>query len=112
VVGGDRAEAVQRETRWLTGGAGLSAMRRRERARVRAAGGWGRAAARECARGAGWRARGSRLEVDQEGRGVTSAGRERLWVWAGNWPSQGGRFLFFLIHFLILFLPFFLLLSF
>jgi hypothetical protein len=36
-----------RKIGWLNGGAGLSAMRGRERARVSAAGGWGRAAARE-----------------------------------------------------------------
>jgi hypothetical protein len=50
---------------------------------------------RECARGAGWHARGSRPEVGREGRGVASAGRERLRVWVGNRPSQGEGFSFF-----------------
>ena len=108
VVGGDRAEAVQRETGWLTGGAGLSAMRGRERARVSAAGGWGRAAAREkeLAGRAGARER-KQAGGGPRGGEVASAGRERLRVWAENRPSQGEGFSFFLIsyfYFLFLFL--------
>jgi hypothetical protein len=57
-----------REMEWLTGGVSLSAVRGRERARVSAAGGWGRLVSEsERARGAGWRARGSRPEVGREG---------------------------------------------
>jgi hypothetical protein len=100
-----------REIEWLTGGADLSAMRGRERARVSAAGRWGRLVSEsEHARGAGLRARGSRPELGREGGEVASAGRERPWVWAENRPSQGGRFLFFSnFYFLFLFLSPFLL---
>jgi hypothetical protein len=96
-----------REMEWLTGGVSLSAVRGRERARVSAAGGWGRLVSEsERARGAGWRAQGSRPEVGREGGKVTSAGRERPRVWAGNRPSEGEGFSFFISNFYFYLLSF------
>jgi hypothetical protein len=75
-----------RKIGWLTSGAGLSAMRGRERARVSAAGGWGRAAERESSRGGLARAR-KQARGGPRGGEVVSAGRERPRVWARNRPS-------------------------
>jgi hypothetical protein len=79
---------------WLTGGAGLSAMRGRERARVSAAGGWGRGAARER------ELAGQAGEVTSAGREATGMGRELA--------QPGGKvspFIFIsYFHFLFLFL--------
>jgi hypothetical protein len=103
---------VARTIGWLTGGAGLSAMRGHERAKVSAASGWGRLVSEsERARGAGWRARGSRPEVGREGGKVASAGRGRSRVWAGNRPSQGEGFSFLFLIFISYFYFFYLLSS-
>jgi hypothetical protein len=93
---------------WLTGGAGLSAMRGRERARVSAAGGWGRATAREreLAGQAGARAEAGRRWAEMGGE-VTSAGREATGM-GRELAQPGGKvspFIFIsYFHFLFLFL--------
>jgi hypothetical protein len=74
---------------WLIGGAGLSAMRGRERARVSAAGGWGRAAARERELAGRAGARGSRPEVGQEGRGGRERGERGCGYGPGIGPARG-----------------------
>jgi hypothetical protein len=87
---------------WLTGGAGLSAMRGLERASVSATGGWGRAAAREreLAGQAGAREEAGRRWAERGGgrergeREATGMGRESA--------QPGGRFLLF-FNFLFLF---------
>jgi hypothetical protein len=65
------------------------------------AGGWGRAAAREREL-AGWAGarEGAGRRWAERGGEVTSAGRERPRVWAGNRPSQGGKVSPFFINFL------------
>jgi hypothetical protein len=80
---------------------GLSA-RGSERARERAADGWGRfAREREAGCGAGWRARGGRPEMGR-GRRSASAREGGPRVWAGIRSSRGrGGFFSFSFYFLI-----------
>jgi hypothetical protein len=81
---------------WLTGGVSLSAVRGRERARVSAADWWGRLVSEsEHARGAGWRARGSRPEVGREGGRSRAREEGGRGYGPGIGPARGGRFLFF-----------------
>ena len=81
-TGGDRAGSLVTGARKaLTGGACLPE-RDRERARGVRADGWGRAGS---------------------GRGEGSAGERAGGSWAGNGPTQGGRFFLFLFYFLFLF---------
>jgi hypothetical protein len=97
VVGGDRAGAVRGEEGRVADQRGrlVSGAWARKNEGVRGlAGGVGRQRERR-ARGAGWRARGSRPEVGREGRELARAGRERPRVWARNWPSQGEGFSLF-----------------
>jgi hypothetical protein len=79
----------------LTTGAGLSAMRGRERARVSAAGGWGRAVARERERVLAGRA-GARTEAGrrwaERGGDVASTRREATGMGRDS-AQPGGRFL-------------------
>jgi hypothetical protein len=97
---------------WLTGGVSLSAVRGRERARVTAAGRWGRLVSEsERARGAGWRARGSRPKGGREGGGRERGKREVAGMGRESAQPGGKVSLFFIsyFHFLFLFLlsPFF-----
>jgi hypothetical protein len=73
----------------------LSAMRGRGRARVSAADGWGQAAVRESEHAGRAVAREEAGRRWAERGEVERAGRERPRVWAGNWPSQGGKGFFF-----------------
>jgi hypothetical protein len=102
VAGGDRVEAMRGEGYRVADWWGRlvsDAQARESEGECGLAGGVGQQRERR-ARGAGWRARGSRLEVGREGREIARAGRERPWVWARNWPSQGGKvFLFFIFYF-------------
>jgi hypothetical protein len=99
-----------REIEWLTGGADLSAMRGRERARVSAAGRWGRLVSEsEHARGAGLRARGSRPELGREGGRSRARGERGRGCGPRIGPARGEGFSFFLIS---IFYFYFYLLSF
>jgi hypothetical protein len=74
-----------------------------ERARERAADGWGRfASEREAGCGAGWRARAEVGRRCAERGGARARGKGRPWVWAGSRPSRGrGGFFSFSFYFLI-----------
>jgi hypothetical protein len=113
VVGGDRAGAVRGEEDRVADRRGrlVSGARAQKREGERElAGGVGRQRERR-ARGAGWRARGSRPEVGREKRELARGGRERPRVWARNWPSQGEGFSLFLFLIFIFYFYFFYLLS-
>ena len=86
-----------REMEWLTGGVSLSAVRGRERARVSAAGGWGRAAVREreSSRGGLARAR-EQAEGGPRGEGERARGEREAVVMGRESAHPGGEgFLFF-----------------
>jgi hypothetical protein len=71
-----------------------------ERARERAADGWGRfARGREGERRAGWRVHGSRPEMGRKRREVRARGGGGRGFGLGNGPAGGGRrvFLFFFL---------------
>jgi hypothetical protein len=90
-----------RKIGWLTGGAGLSAMRGRERARVSAASGWGRAAVREreLAGRAGAREGEGRRWAERGGGGRERGEREAAGM--GQESAQpGGKGFSFFINFL------------
>jgi hypothetical protein len=72
-----------------------------ERARGRAADGWGRfASEREAGCGAGWRAREGRPEMGRERRWSAGARGGRPRVWAGSRPTgEGESFSLFLFTF-------------
>jgi hypothetical protein len=99
-----------REIGWLTGGASLSAMRGRERARVSAAGRWGRAATREREHVGRAGERGEAGRRWAEGEGDCTRGEGEA-AGMGRKLAQPGeeRFLFFLIF--IFYFHFFYLLS-
>jgi hypothetical protein len=115
VVGGDRAGAVRGEEDRVADRRGRlvsGAQARKSEGERELAGGVRRQRERR-ARGAGWRARGSRPEVGREGRELARAGREKGRGYGPEIGPTRRRFLSFFIsyfHFLFVFLlsPFFL----
>jgi hypothetical protein len=97
VAGGDRvASPVTGARKALTSGARLP---ERERARVRAADGWGRAGnGRGARRQRGWARGGNGPRGPDGGRGARGES------WARNGPTEGEKFSFFFFYFLFLFL--------